>query len=118
MAVAQLRVLGGAIARVTNDATAYAHRQRRPMVNVAALYQDSADRQRLDAWVLEVSRVLTDDRVGAYVNFLGDDGAARLSEAYPTGTLDRLADVKSRYDPANLFHLNQNIAPRNGASAD
>ena len=118
MAVAQLRVLGGAIARVTNDATAYAHRQRRLMVNVAALYQDPADRQRLEAWVLELSRVLADDGVGAYVNFLGEDGAARLREAYPAGTLDRLVEVKSRYDPANLFRLNQNIAPMNSASAD
>ncbi len=118
MAVAQLRVLGGAIARVTNDATAYAHRQRRLMVNVAALYQDPADRQRLEAWVFELSRVLADDGVGAYVNFLGEDGAARLSEAYPAGTLDRLVEVKSRYDPANLFRLNQNIAPMNSASTD
>ncbi len=114
MAVAQLRVLGGAIARVTNDATAYAHRQRRIMVNVAALYQEPSDRQRLAEWVLSLSSVLAGDSVGAYVNFLGEDGAARMSEAYPAGTWERLVDVKSRYDPTNLFRLNQNIAPLNG----
>ena len=118
MAVTQLRVLGGAISRVTNDATAYAHRQRRIMVNVAALYQDPADRQRLEEWVLGLSSLLAGDSVGAYVNFLGEDGAARMSEAYPAGTWERLVEVKSRYDPTNLFRLNQNIAPLNSAPGD
>ena len=45
-----------------------------------------------------------------YVNFLGDEGQARVREAYPGATWDRLADVKRRYDPRNLFRLNQNIA--------
>lgn len=117
MAVAQLRVLGGAVARVTNDATAYAHRQRRIMVNVAALYQDPSDRQRLEEWVLGLSNLLADDGVGAYVNFLGEDGASRMSEAYPAGTWERLVEIKSRYDPTNLFRLNQNIAPLNNAKA-
>ena len=118
MAVTQLRVLGGAISRVTNDATAYAHRQRRIMVNVAALYQDPADRQRLEEWVLGLSSLLAGDSVGAYVNFLGEDGAVRMSEAYPAGTWERLVEVKSRYDPTNLFRLNQNIAPLNSAPGD
>jgi FAD/FMN-containing dehydrogenase len=48
---------------------------------------------------------------GAYVNFLADDGEGRLREAYPDATLARLRAVKRRYDPANLFRLNQNIAP-------
>jgi len=46
-----------------------------------------------------------------YVNFVGDEGQARVREAYPGSTWERLAAVKRRYDPANLFRLNQNIPP-------
>jgi len=45
------------------------------------------------------------------VNFLGDEGAARVRDAYPGSTWDRLAAIKARYDPTNLFRLNQNIPP-------
>jgi FAD/FMN-containing dehydrogenase len=48
---------------------------------------------------------------GAYVGFLGDEGEARIREAYPATTLDRLTEIKRRYDPENLFRLNQNIPP-------
>ena len=48
---------------------------------------------------------------GVYVNFLEDEGEARVREAYPNGAFERLASVKRRYDPANLFHRNQNIRP-------
>ena len=46
------------------------------------------------------------------MNFLGDEGEARVRAAYPGATWDRLAAVKARYDPTNLFRLNQNIPPR------
>jgi FAD/FMN-containing dehydrogenase len=48
---------------------------------------------------------------GAYVGFLGDEGQARVRQAYPRATWDRLAAIKARYDPTNLFRLNQNIPP-------
>jgi len=48
---------------------------------------------------------------GAYVNFVGDEGAARVREAYPGWTWQRLAAIKRDYDPENLFRLNQNIPP-------
>ena len=48
---------------------------------------------------------------GAYVNFLGDEGDARVRDAYPGSTWDRLVEIKRRYDPTNLFRLNQNIPP-------
>jgi FAD/FMN-containing dehydrogenase len=54
---------------------------------------------------------LRDGTPGVYVNFLGEEGEARVREAYPGDTWDRLAEVKRRYDPANLFRLNQNIEP-------
>jgi len=111
MSVTQLRVLGGAAARVPDEATAYAHRSRRLMINVAALFADPAERTTHEAWVQDLSAGLADGRPGAYVNFLGDDGAERIREAYPGPTWDRLVEVKRRYDPANLFRLNHNITP-------
>ncbi|HEY3010322.1 MAG TPA: FAD-binding oxidoreductase [Micromonosporaceae bacterium] len=110
MSVAQLRVLGGAVARVPNDSTAYAHRGRRVMANVAALYQNPDDRAMHEAWANDFAAALR-TRDGAYVNFLADEGADRVREAYPGTTWDRLAAVKARYDPTNLFRRNQNIPP-------
>jgi FAD/FMN-containing dehydrogenase len=111
MAVAQLRVLGGAVATVPDDATAYAHRDRRIMVNVAAMLSDPAEtslhEQRVDRLVARLRR----DTGGVYVNFLGEEGEARVREAYPGRTWQRLRDLKRRYDPTNLFRLNQNIPP-------
>jgi len=45
------------------------------------------------------------------VNFLSDDGEAGVRAAYPRETYDRLASIKAEYDPENLFHVNQNVAP-------
>ena len=109
--VAQLRVLGGAMARVPADATAFAHRDSRIMVNLAAFYEGPDDRVVRQAWVDEFAAALHQGDSRAYVNFLGDEGPDRVHEAYPGSTWDRLAEVKRRYDPGNLFRLNQNIPP-------
>jgi FAD/FMN-containing dehydrogenase len=111
MRVAQLRVLGGAMAQVPADATAYAHRAKPMLVNVAAFYQGEADREVRKAWVTELARTLQPNDDAAYVGFLTDDGPARIRAAYPGATWDRLRKVKSIYDPTNLFRLNQNIPP-------
>jgi FAD/FMN-containing dehydrogenase len=107
----QIRVLGGAVAQVPADATAFAHRASRIMVNVAAFYDGPADRVRRQAWVDELSAALHQGDDGAYVNFLADEGADRVRAAYPGATWDRLVAVKSQYDPSNLFRRNQNVAP-------
>jgi FAD/FMN-containing dehydrogenase len=109
--VVQLRALGGAMARVPADATAFAHRHSRIMANVAAFYDGPADRDRRQAWADEVAAALQQDDQGAYVNFLGDEGPDRVRRAYPGATWDRLVEVKRRYDPGNLFRRNQNIPP-------
>jgi hypothetical protein len=108
---AQLRVLGGAMARVPVEATAFAHRRSRIMVNVAAFYEGPDDRPRRAAWVGELAAALHQGDDGAYVNFLADEGPARVRAAYPGSTWDRLASIKARYDPTNVFRLNQNIPP-------
>jgi FAD/FMN-containing dehydrogenase len=111
MRVAQIRVLGGAMSRVPVDATAFAHRNRRIMVTVAALYQRPEDAATHTAWATAFAAALQRGPVGAYVNFVGDEGEARIHDIYPAPTLDRLAAIKRRYDPTNLFRLNQNVPP-------
>ena len=109
--VAQLRALGGAMARVPADATAFAHRSSPIMVTVAAFYDGPADRVVRQAWVDDFAAALRQGDDGAYVNFLNDEGPARVRQAYPGATWDRLRELKARYDPTNLFRLNQNIPP-------
>ena len=111
MRVAQLRVLGGAVARVPADATAYAHRASRVMVNIAAFYEGPDDRKVRAAWVDEVVGALHQGDDGVYVNFLQDEGPERVRAAYPGPTWDRLAAVKATYDPQNVFRRNHNVPP-------
>ena len=111
MAVAQLRVLGGAMARVPAEATAFAHRKRRIMVALGAVYEHREEEAVHEDWVTGFAAALGQGDAGVYANFLGDEGEARVREAYPGSTWDRLAAIKGRYDPTNLFRLNQNIAP-------
>ena len=114
MAVAQLRVLGGAMARIPADATAYAHRKSKIMANLAALYEKPEDRSTHEAWVTEFERSIQQSDKGAYVNFINSIGEKQLRAAYPGSTLEKLRRVKAKYDPNNLFHLNQNIPPKKG----
>jgi hypothetical protein len=111
MRAAQLRVLGGAMARVPVDATAFAHRSSRIMANVAAFYEGPDDRATREAWVTDFAAALGGSDGGAYVNFLVDEGEERVRAAYPGSTWERLVEIKGRYDPTNLFRLNQNIPP-------
>ncbi|MCL4267528.1 MAG: FAD-binding oxidoreductase [Anaerolineae bacterium] len=111
MAVTQLRVLGGAMARVPVDATAFAHRHSRIMTNVAALYAHPEEKDVHEAWVSRFAAAIQQKDTGAYASFLGDEGETRVRAAYPGATWDRLAKIKAKYDPTNLFHLNQNIPP-------
>ena len=111
MRVTQLRALGGAAARVPADATAYVHRSKPMLVNVAAFYQGEADREARRSWVTEFASTLQPNDDAAYVGFLTDDADARIRAAYPGATWDRLGRIKSIYDPSNLFRLNQNIPP-------
>jgi FAD/FMN-containing dehydrogenase len=111
MRVTQLRALGGAMTRVPNDATAFAHRDRRFMINVAALVASPDELPANEEWVTSLGAELQRGPDGAYVGFLGHDGQARIQEAYPHGAYDRLAEIKRRHDPENVFKLNHNIDP-------
>lgn len=82
------------------------------MVNAAALSDGVAERAVRDAWAADFAAALRQDDAGAYSAFLGDEGPARVRAAYPGATWDRLQAIKRRYDPTNLFRLNQNVPPQ------
>jgi hypothetical protein len=109
--VAQLRVLDGAIARIPIGATAHAHRKCRIMANFAVVVPSRADIPTHEPWLAGITAALDQGVEGAYVNFVGDEGPDRVNAAYPGTTWHRPVEIKRRYDPANLFHLNQNIPP-------
>ena len=81
------------------------------MVNVTAAYTRAEDALRDRAWADGFRVALQKGSTGAYVNFLADDGPSRIREAYPGPTWDKLKATKRRYDPTNVFRLNQNVPP-------
>ena len=104
---------GGAVARLPEDATAFQHRAARYNVMILGLSSDAADDLPNRAWVRQTSeRMQPFATGGAYVNYLDSDEDA--SRAYTGTTYERLVALKRKYDPGNLFHLNQNIAPARG----
>ena len=104
--------------RVPSDATAYAHRKSKIMANLALLYQDPGEKPKHEKWVDEFQSALTQSDKGAYVNFINSVGEEKLRAAYPGSTLEKLRQVKAKYDPTNFFRLNQNIAPKAEAAAN
>jgi FAD/FMN-containing dehydrogenase len=112
IAQVQVRVLGGAIARVADGATAFGHRRAKLMVNIEAIDKRVEKRAEDQTWAVGVAEALSGGvTTPAYVGFIGEEGEDGVRRAYPPATLKRLAQVKRRYDPDNLFHLNLNIAP-------
>jgi FAD/FMN-containing dehydrogenase len=109
--------LGGAVARVGADATAYPSRDAEHNIVIDAVWlpeQDDTTGAVETAWAREFLAALGPHRAGVYVNFLdSDDDQSRVREAYGDGTYSRLAEVKAKYDPENVFRHNKNIEPRN-----
>ena len=111
MRATQLRVLGGAMARVPADATAFAHRSSPIMAICVSFHEGGDDQANKQAWVDGFANELDQGREGAYVNFLEADDPGGVQRAYPGATGQRLARIKARYDPDNLFRRNHNVAP-------
>ena len=107
--------LGGAVARVPRDATAYPGRDVEHNIIIDAAWlreQDDTVGAAETAWARAFLAALQPHRAGVYVNFLdSDDDAGRVREAYGDDTYWRLAEVKAKYDPENVFHNNKNIQP-------
>ncbi|MET8152279.1 FAD-binding oxidoreductase [Actinoplanes sp. NPDC049668] len=110
--VSELHVhhLGGAMGRVPADASAFATRDRDFILNVVARSTDADGFPAARDWARAATETLGPD-AATYVNFTGEGGEDRVRAAYPKDTYERLAAIKTRYDPTNLFHLNQNIRP-------
>lgn len=108
-----IRGLGGQMARVAPEATAFANRTQRFFVSIIGLWLDPTEDPRPhQQWSEDLWQKIKGDGRGAYVNFLEREGEQRIRQAYPGNTYDRLVDVKTVYDPENLFQFNQNIKPR------
>jgi hypothetical protein len=107
--------LGGAVARVPRDARSYPDRDDGHTIVVDAAWlpdQDDVVGTSEIGWARSFLEALEPHRAGVYVNFLdADDDASRVREAYGESTYLRLAEVKARYDPDNVFHNNKNIRP-------
>lgn len=103
--------MGGAVRRVASEATAFPHRDAAWLLNLPAIWESAADDEPEIAWVRRAFTALEPYMTGGkYVNFMDEDENAAVSAAYGS-TLHRLQTVKRRYDPDNVFRLNQNIVP-------
>jgi FAD/FMN-containing dehydrogenase len=104
--------LGGAVNRVPATATAYPHRDVKYVVNVHTRWSEASRDQTCIAWAREqFDRMAPYASGGVYVNFMPEDEAERVSRGAYGPNYERLARLKARYDPDNLFRRNQNIAP-------
>ena len=100
----------GAMDRVPDDETAFGHRNWPYNFLVTSVWSDPADNDANMQWTRELWDAMQPFLAGSvYVNYLGDEGEERVKAAYSPAKYDRLVTLKTKYDPANLFRLNQNI---------
>jgi FAD/FMN-containing dehydrogenase len=110
--------LGGAVSRVPPSATAKGHRDALFALQVIAAWTDQEDAARHVRWARDLWTALRPFAArGIYVNLLAEDERERVREAYSPDAWERLVAIKGRYDPTNLFRLNQNIPPAGWAPA-
>lgn len=109
--------MGGAVARVGAEATALGHRDTKWVFHAISQWMDPVDDEAHIAW----PKALAEDMKphtssGVYLNFTSDAGEDRVRDTYGPERYSRLVALKDKYDPTNLFHLNQNIRPSDGAA--
>jgi len=103
--------MGGAVARVGEDETAFNGRTAAFTYNIGACTETGEGFERERDWVRGFWDALEPWHQGVYVNFLGDEGADRVRQSYGAEKYDRLQTLKRKYDPDNFFRINQNISP-------
>jgi len=109
---ARIFTLGGAVARVDRDETAYPNRAALHDINIIGAWEpNDPEPARHVEWVREFWSELAPYAGGVYVNFMSDEPQAALQAAYGTHTYARLVALKKKYDPTNFFRFNQNISP-------
>jgi FAD/FMN-containing dehydrogenase len=104
--------LGGAISRPAIDTAAFGHRHAGFDFAILTVWEDPAEDPEHLAWARDFATAMQPHATGVYVNNLGVEGTDRVKAAYAPATYERLVALKNAYDPTNVFHLNQNIAPR------
>jgi FAD/FMN-containing dehydrogenase len=103
--------INGAVHDVPSDATAFGHRDAKYAAVIAGMWPDPAQNEANTDWVRSYyDAIAPHSQAGGYVNFAAADDQSKVADNYGAN-FTRLAEIKRRYDPANLFHLNQNIAP-------
>ena len=106
--------IDGACHRVSQDATAFGHRDANWSMVIVSGWDDPADDDANIQWVRDYSDAMAPhSQEGGYVNFMSTDDSNRAQANYGPN-YDRLAEIKRKYDPDNVFHVNQNIDPRSG----
>jgi len=105
---------GGAMARTPAGGTAFAHRDAAYLLNIIARSPDRQGFEEHVGWARATHQAMDPWSTGGYVNFTSEPGQDKVRASYPPDTYARLVAVKDRYDPANLFQLNQNIPPSGG----
>ena len=111
MAAGGFQAYGGAIAEVSNEDSAFSHRDALVEFFGGHTWADAAEDEERMTSARAFGAVLEPFASGVYVNALFETGEAGMRRAYGDAKLARLAALKRRYDPENVFHLNQNIAP-------
>jgi FAD/FMN-containing dehydrogenase len=102
----------GAVSRVSDDAMAFGHRDAPFILNIVGMWMTASETGTHIAWAREFARTVQPYSTGSqYINFLGDEGEERVKSAYGARKFSRLVELKNKYDPKNLFQLNQNIRP-------
>lgn len=104
--------VGGAVNRVPAEATALGHRDAPFILNILGMWMDANETERQIAWGREFYQAVQPFATGEpYLNFMGDEGTGRIKAAYGEDKYARLAELKRKYDPHNIFRHNQNIKP-------
>lgn len=116
-AMRHFRVVGGAMARVPANATAFAHRDSELILTIGNVFFDPAQYAEKVAAADKAFAAMRHAAAGTYINFMEAEGNTRIHDAYPDATYRRLAEIKRRYDPHNLFRHNQNIIPAPASAA-
>jgi FAD/FMN-containing dehydrogenase len=112
LSVVHLHHLEGAVRHQPAGGAAFGHRDHRFVLNLISTCADPDDDARHVSWVRGAWDAMQKHSTGApYLNFLGDEGPDRVRDAYGKQAYDRLVEVKRRYDPDNVFRINQNIDP-------
>jgi FAD/FMN-containing dehydrogenase len=102
----------GAPSQMPENQTAFAHRKTPFLLNIHTRWQNASDDDRCIGWAKDFHSATSKFARGVYVNFLSQEGEDRVKDAYTPEVWNRLIDVKNKYDPHNLFRMNQNIKPR------